>query len=29
MRIDQQLADKWIKPGSSVLDLGSGNGELL
>ena len=22
MRIDQQLAEKWIKPGSSVLDLG-------
>lgn len=21
MRIDQQLAEKWIKPGSSVLDL--------
>ncbi len=29
MRIDQQLAEKWIKPGSSVLDLGCGDGELL
>ena len=29
MRIDQQLAEKWIKPGSSVLDLGFGDGELL
>ncbi|MCP5775771.1 methionine biosynthesis protein MetW, partial [Klebsiella pneumoniae] len=27
MRIDQQLAEKWIKPGSSVLDLGCGDGE--
>ncbi|MCV9897365.1 UNVERIFIED_CONTAM: methyltransferase domain-containing protein, partial [Cronobacter sakazakii] len=26
---DQQLAEKWIKPGSSVLDLGCGDGELL
>ncbi|MFB2538597.1 MULTISPECIES: methionine biosynthesis protein MetW [unclassified Acinetobacter] len=29
MRIDQQLAEKWIKPHSRVLDLGCGNGELL
>ncbi|HJE53371.1 MAG TPA: methionine biosynthesis protein MetW, partial [Acinetobacter pseudolwoffii] len=29
MRIDQQLAEKWIKPDSSVLDLGCGDGELL
>ena len=29
MRIDQQLAEKWIKPGSRVLDLGCGDGELL
>ena len=29
MRIDQQLSEKWIKPGSSVLDLGCGDGELL
>lgn len=29
MRLDQQLAEKWIKPGSRVLDLGCGNGELL
>lgn len=29
MRIDQQLAEKWIKPNSRVLDLGCGNGELL
>lgn len=29
MRIDQQLAEKWIKPSSSVLDLGCGDGELL
>lgn len=29
MRIDQQLADKWVKAGSSVLDLGCGDGELL
>ena len=29
MRLDQQLAEKWIKPRSRVLDLGCGNGELL
>lgn len=29
MRLDQQLAEKWIRPGSRVLDLGCGNGELL
>ncbi len=29
MRIDQRLAEKWISPNSSVLDLGCGDGELL
>ncbi len=29
MRLDQQLAEKWIKPNSKVLDLGCGDGELL
>ena len=29
MRIDHQLAETWIKPDSSVLDLGCGDGELL
>lgn len=29
MRLDQQLAEKWIKPHSRVLDLGCGSGELL
>lgn len=29
MRLDQQLAEKWIKPHSRVLDLGCGHGELL
>ncbi|MCJ0829284.1 methionine biosynthesis protein MetW [Acinetobacter sp. NIPH1876] len=29
MRIDQRLAEKWINPNSSVLDLGCGDGELL
>jgi methionine biosynthesis protein MetW len=29
MRLDQQLAEKWIKPHSRVLDLGCGNGDLL
>ena len=29
MRLDQQLAEKWIKPHSRVLDLGCGDGELL
>lgn len=29
MRIDYQLAEKWIKPHSKILDLGCGNGDLL
>ncbi|MDO4223076.1 MAG: methionine biosynthesis protein MetW [Acinetobacter sp.] len=29
MRIDQQLAEKWIKSGSRVLDLGCGDGAFL
>jgi len=29
MRLDQQLAERWIKSGSRVLDLGCGDGELL
>ena len=29
MRLDQQLAEKWIKPNSKVLDVGCGDGELL
>lgn len=29
MRLDQQLAERWIKPNSRVLDLGCGDGELL
>ncbi|NLY58053.1 MAG: methionine biosynthesis protein MetW [Gammaproteobacteria bacterium] len=29
MRADLQIIEKWIKPGSHVLDLGCGNGELL
>jgi len=29
MRLDQQLAERWIKPGARVLDLGCGDGELL
>ena len=29
MRLDQHLADKWIKPHSRVHDLGYGDGELL
>lgn len=29
MRLDQQLAEKWISPCSKVLDLGCGDGELL
>ncbi|MFW2176731.1 MULTISPECIES: methionine biosynthesis protein MetW [unclassified Moraxella] len=29
MRIDQQLAEQWIRPHSKVLDLGCGDGELL
>lgn len=29
MRIDQRLAERWIKPNTAVLDLGCGDGELL
>ncbi|MGP4714874.1 MULTISPECIES: methionine biosynthesis protein MetW [unclassified Psychrobacter] len=29
MRMDYQLAERWIAAGSHVLDLGCGNGELL
>ena len=29
MRMDHQLAERWIAPHSQVLDLGCGNGELL
>lgn len=29
MRMDHQLAERWIAPHSHVLDLGCGNGELL
>lgn len=29
MRIDQQIAEKWIKPCSRVLDLGCGDGTFL
>lgn len=29
MRLDQQLAERWVKKGSRVLDLGCGSGELL
>ncbi|MDX9687932.1 MULTISPECIES: methionine biosynthesis protein MetW [Halopseudomonas] len=29
MRADLQIIEKWISPGSHVLDLGCGNGELL
>ncbi|MFC6204011.1 methionine biosynthesis protein MetW [Psychrobacter urativorans] len=29
MRMDHQLAERWIAPQSYVLDLGCGNGELL
>ncbi len=29
MRMDHQLAERWIAPNSHVLDLGCGNGELL
>lgn len=29
MRMDHQLAERWIAPCSHVLDLGCGNGELL
>lgn len=29
MRLDLALAEKWVAPGSHVLDLGCGDGELL
>ena len=29
MRMDYQLAERWIAPSSHILDLGCGNGELL
>lgn len=29
MKIDHQLAEKWIKPHAKVLDLGCGDGSLL
>lgn len=29
MRIDQQIAEKWIQPHSRVLDLGCGDGTFL
>jgi methionine biosynthesis protein MetW len=29
VRMDHQLAERWIAPQSHVLDLGCGNGELL
>lgn len=29
MRMDHQLAERWIAPSSHVLDLGCGDGELL
>lgn len=29
MRLDQELAERWIQPNSRVLDLGCGDGSLL
>lgn len=29
MRLDQRLVEQWVRPGSRVLDLGCGSGELL
>ncbi|MFZ5561677.1 MAG: methionine biosynthesis protein MetW [Pseudomonadota bacterium] len=29
MRLDLKLAEQWVRPGSRVLDLGCGDGELL
>lgn len=29
MRLDQALVKQWVRPGSRVLDLGCGDGELL
>ena len=29
MKIDHKIVYDWVKPGSSVLDLGCGDGELM